>query len=135
MNFKNKLAVALFAVTTGVFGLASGAFAGEGAAAGAASFSTDSLGNVTGGAVSAAVGKNNAAASATNTTSFGNTANTASSLGSAGFVNVSTFSGSVFGGTTTNISGGTDADLATPQANTLSGGATAITTGAVAVGQ
>jgi len=134
MNFKNKLAVALFAVTTGVFGLASGAFAGEGGAAGAASFSTDSLGNVTGGAVSAAVGKNNAAATATNTTSFGNTANTASSLGSAGSVNVIT-SSSPFGGTTTNISGGTDPNLATPQANTLSGGASAATTGAVAVGQ
>jgi hypothetical protein len=139
MNFKNKLAVALFAVTTGVFGLSSIASAGQGGAAGAAAFSVDPFsGNVTGAAVSAAVGKQDAAATATNIGGgfFGPGANTAASLGSAGTINVNTTNGGFFG-TTSNLSSSPDPLLGAAQANNLSTGQvnpTAVIGGTVVVG-
>ncbi len=61
----NKLAIALVAASAGIFGFSSIASAGEGGAAAAASFSVTGT-SVTGAAVGAAVGKQNAGATATN---------------------------------------------------------------------
>ncbi|WP_017655152.1 hypothetical protein [Fortiea contorta] len=96
MKFNAKIAVALFAISAGIFGVSSQASAGEGAAAGSAAFSVDSNGKITGAAVSAAVGKNNAAATATNVSvgagilgiNVGFTSNTATAVGSAGALTV-----------------------------------------------
>ncbi len=84
----NKLAIAAVVAGVTVFGLANQAKAGEGGAAGSAAFTTTS-GAVTGAAVSAAVGKNDAASSATYTS--GVTVST--SLGSAGLITVTPLGG------------------------------------------
>jgi hypothetical protein len=105
MNTKinTKLILAVVAAFISFFGLASAAKAGEGGAAGAAAFSL-SNNQVTGAAVSAAVGKQNAAATATNraghtrttitngvtTTTLSPAVNTASAVGSAGTVSIGT---------------------------------------------
>ncbi len=60
MKLKAKIAIALVAATTSVFGLGSGAIAGEGGAAGSAAFTIDGDGDVRGVAVAAAIGKNDA---------------------------------------------------------------------------
>lgn len=83
MKLNHKLAIAFLGVGTGVFGLSSGAFAGSGGAAGAAAF-TVTDGKVTGVAVSAAVGKDNAAAAAYNNGAN----NSAFALGSASGIDI-----------------------------------------------
>jgi hypothetical protein len=131
MNISKRLATALFAATTSLLALAPAAMAGEGGAAAAVSFSTNYYGSVTGGAAAAAVGKNNAAAAATNSQSgywyYNGPTNTATALGSAGYVYINTQpSGYV------NISGSTDYNLSTPQANSLNAQTQAGTAGVYA---
>ncbi|MDZ8051842.1 MAG: hypothetical protein RMX68_004800 [Aulosira sp. ZfuVER01] len=92
MSISKRIAIALFAATTSLFSLAPIAMAGEGGAAAAVSFSANPLGQVTGGAAAAAVGKQDAAAAATNRQGgfFQPTTNTASALGSAGTIEMTT---------------------------------------------
>ncbi len=92
------------------------AFAGEGGAAGAAAFTIDSATNtVTGVAVSAAVGKQDAFAGALNDPG-GTEANTAFALGSAGVITVTSVDQtSGF----TDVQGSADTQLATDQGNTF----------------
>lgn len=77
-----KSVFAVIAVFTSFFSLTGVAKAGEGAIAASAAFSL-SDGKVTGVAVSAAVGKNDAIATANNRNVSGNVANTATAQGSA----------------------------------------------------
>ncbi|WP_375471719.1 hypothetical protein [uncultured Nostoc sp.] len=111
MKLNTKLAIALVATATSVFGLASGAMAGEGGAAGAAAFTISGTA-VTGVAVAAAVGKNDAAAAAFQ----GATAvpNAAYALGSGGLITLDQIgtpaSASITGTASTN---------STSEANTL----------------
>ncbi|MEB3178607.1 MAG: hypothetical protein VKL59_06225 [Nostocaceae cyanobacterium] len=123
MNKKKKLAIAsrlcgvqivLIAASTSCFGLASVAAAGEGGAASAAAFSLRD-GSITGYAVSSGVGKNNAAASATNNGAL--QTNTASALGSAGSIGVSTVNNGT--ATLTSIVGDPDPMLGTAQVNSI----------------
>ena len=118
MKFGKKLSISLFAATASLISFSSGAFAGEGGAAGAAAFTIDN-GNVTGVAVAASVGKNDASAAAFNNpaTSY----NSAFALGSSGkisFTNMGAEDG------TTTMDGEVAPALATPQANDLTGNAT-----------
>jgi len=116
-NMINKnIAIALVAASSW-FGLTSAALAGEGGAAGAASFTVSATGSVTGVAVAAAVGKNDAAAAAYNTTTAGY--NSAFAMGSGGVITITQ------GGdpTTASMAGTIDPTLGTAQANTLAGGA------------
>lgn len=81
--------ISRFAVVSGLvvcsaLGLATVARAGEGGTAGSAAFTVDSGGKVTGVAVSAAVGKENASAAAFNYESGSGVQNSAWSLGTAG---------------------------------------------------
>ncbi len=119
MKLNNKLAIALVAASAGIFGFSSIASAGEGGAAAAASF-TVNQGNVTGAAVGAAVGKQNAGATATNSS----ISNTASALGTAGTLTLNTvqYTDPILGPTTSSsFIGGIDtANLGTAQVNTLS---------------
>lgn len=88
MKLKQKLIVALFAAAS-VCGLSSAAFAGEGGAAGAAAFTLDDTGAVTGVAVAASIGKTDAAAAAFNSVGSvgaGEITNFAYALGSAGVI-------------------------------------------------
>jgi hypothetical protein len=110
MKFNTKLAIALVAATTSVFGLASGAMAGEGGAAGAAAFTIDTNGKVTGVAVASAIGKNDASAYAYNDVT-GQT-NTAGALGSGGLVTLTNTTPGEF-----TIVGHADASLGTAQNN------------------
>ena len=119
MKFSQKLSIALFAATTSVFSLSSGAFAGEGAAAGSAAFTIDNstaTPTVTGVAVAASVGKNDASAAAYNS----GTANSAFALGSAGLITGTNIGDSA----NASMVGTADADLATDQGNDLTGAAT-----------
>ncbi|KOP25539.1 hypothetical protein AMR41_14580 [Hapalosiphon sp. MRB220] len=118
MKLKQKLAVALFAATS-ICGLSSAAFAGEGGAAGAAAF-TINAGAVTGVAVAASVGKQDAAAAAFNVPDVtavgaGGVQNYAYALGSAGVITMTDIAET----DATNIAGGADPALGTAQGNLL----------------
>ncbi|MGM3308980.1 hypothetical protein ACSQ6I_23870 [Anabaena sp. WFMT] len=82
MKLNKKVAIALVAVSASVFGFGSVASAGEGGAAGAVAATLDANGLVTEMAAAGAVGKNDAAATATG--NFGVVS--ASALGSAGVI-------------------------------------------------
>jgi hypothetical protein len=112
MKASKKIAVALVVVSTCVFGLASKSYAKDELpapasanvnstsidvqgsdtnttpAAAAAVFSSDAEGNITEGAVSAAVGKSSAAAAASHVNDEGTITNAASALGSTGQIDV-----------------------------------------------
>ncbi|BAY88742.1 MULTISPECIES: hypothetical protein [unclassified Tolypothrix] len=125
MTFNTKIAVALFAASAGVFGVSSHAFAGEGGAAGSAAFSVDSSnGKLTGAAETAAVGKNNAAATATNVSIGGFQSNTATAVGSAGKITVTIQNSDALediniSGVVSKIEAGVDRKLGTAQKNQL----------------
>ncbi|GAX36126.1 hypothetical protein [Nodularia sp. NIES-3585] len=113
MKLKAKIAIALVAATTSVFGLSSGAIAGEGGAAGSAAF-TITNGSVVGVAVAAAIGKNDAASYARQQGGE----NIAAALGSAGAITMNDIGGTV------SILGADDPDLGTAQANSLTASTT-----------
>ncbi len=113
MMINKNMAIALIAASSW-FGLTSTAFAGEGGAAGAASFTVSGTG-VTGVAVAASVGKNDAAAAAYNTTAG---YNSAFAMGSSGLI-MMTQAGDP---TTASMAGSVDPSLGTAQANTLTNG-------------
>ena len=119
MKFSQKLSIALFGVTTSLFSLSSGALAGEGAAAGSAAFTLDATtSNVTGVAVAASVGKNDASAAAFNDVTNG--LNSAFALGSSGLITVDKM-----GDPTNAVMVGTaDTQLGVDQGNSLTGSAT-----------
>lgn len=112
MNHKVKLLIALIATAAGVFGAASNAFAGQGGAAGAAAFRIQG-GAVTGVAVAASVGKNDAAAAAFN--DITNNRNSAAALGSAGVITTGVLNAESLA----SLAGGADGALGTGQANDL----------------
>ncbi|TVP60471.1 MAG: hypothetical protein EA343_17340 [Nodularia sp. (in: Bacteria)] len=115
MKLKAKIAIALVAATTSVFGLGSGAMAGEGGAAGAAAFTIDGAGSVTGAAVAAAIGKNDASSYARQETGI----SIAAALGSAGSIAVENIAGAnVF------MEGDVDFDLGEEQANSFTSSTT-----------
>jgi hypothetical protein len=126
-----RLAVASSLALLGAVGFASSARAGEGGIAGSAAFTIDGT-NITGVAVSAAVGKENASAAAFNydaTTTFG-LQNSAWALGSAGiqaFQAVGDFNGF-------NVTPVAEAvaDRATPQDNSFSAGTVTVQLGTAA---
>ncbi|WP_414541428.1 hypothetical protein [Nostoc sp. CCY0012] len=125
MKFNKKVAIALVAVSASVFGFGSVASAGEGGAAGAVAATLDADGLVTEMAAAGAVGKNDAAATATG--NFGIVS--ASALGSAGVIELlsdngfysfsdSNFSESeVYSNVT--LTGGADTALGDSQANSI----------------
>ena len=116
MKFSKKLSISLFAATTSVLSFSSGAFAGEGGAAGAAAFTING-GNVTGVAVAASVGKQDAGAAAFNTVDLnGDPLNTAYGLGSAGVINMGNIGAN--DGTQT-MAGTADPDIGANQVNTF----------------
>ena len=123
MKFSQKLSISLFAATASVLSFSSGAFAGEGGAAGAAAFTIDGTDPanpvVTGVAVAASVGKNDASAAAFNdvTLQF----NSAFALGSAGAIDM-TGIGDPAAAEMDGTADGTN--LGTAQANQLTGNAT-----------
>ncbi len=108
-----NIAIALVAASSW-FGLTSAALAGEGGAAGAASFTITGT-TVTGVAVAASVGKNDAAAAAFQTAA----GNSAYALGSGGVITM-TKAGDPSNAT---MAGAADANLAGTQGNTLTGAA------------
>ncbi|MGB3641803.1 MAG: hypothetical protein WBA39_30135 [Rivularia sp. (in: cyanobacteria)] len=117
MKIYQKLSISLLAATASVLSLSSGAFAGEGGAAGAAAFTiVDEA--VTGVAVAAAVGKNDASAAAFNdvTLEF----NSAFALGSAGAIDMQGIGDPDGAGMT----GTADTQIGVAQANDLTGSAT-----------
>lgn len=118
MKFCQKLSISLFAATASVLSLSSGAFAGEGGAAGAAAF-TITGGAVDGVAVAASVGKIDASAAAFNdvTGKF----NSAFALGSDGAIEMVSI-GDPDGASMISTADGTN--LGTAQVNELSGNAT-----------
>jgi hypothetical protein len=111
MSIQHKVAIILAAVSVSALGLASSALAGEGGAAGSAAF-TITGGNVTGVAVSAGIGKQDAFAGAFNSSTGDNTA---FALGSAGTINVNSLTSMSVGSLATVE----DPALATAQANTF----------------
>ncbi len=117
MKFSQKLSISLFAATASVLSLSSGAFAGEGGAAGAAAFTIDG-GNVTGVAVAASVGKNDASAAAFN--DVDNNFNSAFALGSAGNIDMQGIGDPIAAAMTGTV----DPELGIAQANELTGAAT-----------
>jgi len=120
MSATPQLAIACFAVFTSVFGLSTGAFAGEGGAAGAASFTVNS-GVVTGVAQASAIGKNDAAAGASNTVNSSiSIVNSAYALGSAGAITITNIGNPA----TIQITGSADTAIETLQTNQLSSGTT-----------
>lgn len=147
MIFNTKIVVALFAASAGILGVSSQAFAGEGGAAGAAAFSVND-GKVTGAAVSAATGKTNAAATATNVSveagifgaSLGFTSNTATAVGSAGKITVTSKNSDELGninisGVVGKIEAGVDGTPGTVQANQLNSNSLANNANLVKIGQ
>ncbi|MGB3653105.1 MAG: hypothetical protein WBA41_18055 [Rivularia sp. (in: cyanobacteria)] len=121
MKFSQKLSISLFAATASVLSFSSGAFAGEGGAAGAAAFTIDNTGTdpaVTGVAVAASVGKNDASAAAFNdvTGQF----NSAFALGSAGPIDMQ----GIGDPAAAAMIGGEDPIIGTAQENQLTGAAT-----------
>ncbi|MGD2182207.1 hypothetical protein [Lusitaniella coriacea] len=112
MKVNAKVLAAVLAL--GSFGVAPAAFAGEGGAAGAAAFTINPFTNtVTGAAVAAGVGKNNAAAAAFNNPGGFNSAYGVGASGATILTNI----GNPF---TAGISTLNDPNLGTPQANQLS---------------
>jgi hypothetical protein len=111
MSIQSKVAIALAVISASALGLASSALAGEGGAAGSAAF-TINTGSVTGVAVSAAIGKQDAFAGAFNE-GAGN--NTAFALGSAGTINVNSIASMSLSSIGTN----SDPTLGTAQANSF----------------
>jgi hypothetical protein len=118
MKFSQKLSISLFAATASVLSFSSGAFAGEGGAAGAAAF-TITGGAVDGVAVAASVGKIDASAAAFNDVT--NSFNSAFALGSAGAIDMQGI-GDPAAAAMTSTADGTN--LGTAQANELTGNAT-----------
>jgi hypothetical protein len=113
MKFDKKIAVSFVVATASVFGLSSGAWAGEGGAAGAASFTVDADGGVTGVAVAASSGKQDAAAAAFQ--GGGEVSlNRAFALGSAGVITISNMIGEDPG-----MAGTADGALDSEQTNDL----------------
>ena len=123
MKFGKKLSISLFAATASLISFSSGAFAGEGGAAGAAAFTIDGTA-VTGVAVAASVGKNDAGAAAFNNPGSDTTDpyNSAFALGSAGNISIGGMGDQT--GTATTMAGALDTNLGTAQANELTGNAT-----------
>ena len=112
MKLVQKLSISLFAATASVISFSSGAFAGEGAAAGSAAFTVDATtGNISGVAVAASVGKNDASASAFNDSA--NSVNSAFALGSANAISITGMTSA-----TGNMAGSEDTALG-DQINTL----------------
>ncbi|ELS03099.1 hypothetical protein Xen7305DRAFT_00028190 [Xenococcus sp. PCC 7305] len=110
----------------GALSLAPIASAGEGGAAAAAAFTIDATtGNVSGAAVSAAVGKQDAFAGAMNDPA-GVNANTAFALGSAGVINVTSVD-QITG--FTDVQGTADTQLGTNQENSFSSSAATVRIG------
>ncbi|WP_375495907.1 hypothetical protein [uncultured Nostoc sp.] len=121
MKFNIKIAIAFVATATSVFGLASGAMAaGAGGAAGAAAFTINSSGGVTGVAVAAAVGKETATAAAFNNpnTSATGVLNSAYAVGTGGTVAFTALGNPLLAGLIVTSESSTT--LSTPQANVLS---------------
>jgi hypothetical protein len=119
MKLIQKLSISLFAATASILSFSSGAFAGEGGAAGAAAFTIDGT-NVTGVAVAASVGKNDASAAAFN--NVANNFNSAFALGSSGAIDMQGIGDPDSAAMT---GGASDATLlAVEQANELTGNAT-----------
>jgi hypothetical protein len=110
MSFSQKLVIILAAASAGALGLSSAAFAGEGGAAGSAAFTISPAGSVTGVAVSAGIGKQDAFAGAFNSSTGDNTA---FAMGSAGTINVNTLASMNVG----SIGSSNDQTLGTAQAN------------------
>jgi hypothetical protein len=113
--------ISRFAVVSGLvvcsaLGLATVARAGEGGTAGSAAFTVDSGGKVTGVAVSAAVGKENASAAAFNYESGSGVQNSAWSLGTAGTQDFT----SVGDGTGFNVTSTEDSARGTDMTNSFS---------------
>jgi hypothetical protein len=125
MKLNKKVAIALVAVSASVFGFGSVASAGEGGAAGAVAATLDANGLVTGMAAAGAVGKNDAAATATS--NFGIVS--AAALGSAGVIELLSDSGSYSFDDGVNVEqevynnvtmkGSADTALETSQANSI----------------
>lgn len=116
MSATPQLAIACFAMFTSIFGLAASAFAGEGGAAGAASFTVQS-GVVTGVAQASATGKNDAVAGASNTVNATiGIVNSAYAFGSAGAITITNIGNPA----TIQITGSPDIALETLQANQMS---------------
>lgn len=113
MKSLTKTLCALLTTVASISALSTNAMAGEGGAAGSAAFSLDGTGNVTGVAVSAAVGKQDAFAGAFNDAFLQD--NTAFAQGSAGTIAV-TGLGSMTVGNITSVS---DPALGTNQANSF----------------
>ena len=132
----SKITIATATTAVSILSLTPAAFAGEGGVAGAAAFTIDNTGAapaVTGVAVAAAVGKQDAAAAAYNVpdstlaTSVG-VQNYAYSLGSAGVISIAAMGDPL----NAEMTGTDDIDLTTPQANTFtSGGPGAVQLGTV----
>ncbi|NET59660.1 MAG: hypothetical protein F6K47_26975 [Symploca sp. SIO2E6] len=119
MNYRTiKLSAALLATVASLVGFSSIARAGEGGSAGAAAFTTDGAGNVTGAAVSAAVGKEGAAANSFNYDGAAGLQNSASAVGAAGTITVEGL------GSTDSVSVTTteDTDRGTAQGNSFTAG-------------
>ena len=114
MKIYQKISISLFAATASILSLSSGAFAGEGGAAGAAAFTINGTA-VTGVAVAASVGKQDAAAAALN--DIDENFNSAFALGSAGVITINGMGDTT--GTTTSMAGAADADIGNPQANSF----------------
>jgi hypothetical protein len=109
MNIKSKFLVTTSALVLCGMGVAP-AFAGEGGAAGAASFRMDALGNVEDAAVAGSIGKVSAYAGAVNNASLGRLeAFALGTGGTIGFTGVSPYITFV----------GNDPSLLTPQVNAL----------------
>jgi hypothetical protein len=123
-----RLAVASSLALLGAVGFASSARAGEGGIAGSAAFTIDGT-NITGVAVSAAVGKENASAAAFNydATATGGLQNSAWALGTAGiqdFAAVGDFNGF-------NVTPAADPNHGSAKANTFSAGTVTVQLGTV----
>ncbi|MEG4855447.1 hypothetical protein QUB10_31770 [Microcoleus sp. B5-D4] len=116
-------------VILNAFGFATVARAGEGGIAGSAAFTVGANSLVTGVAVSAAVGKENASAAAFNYASgvAGGLQNSAWALGSAGIQGFSTVGNS----TGFDVTPVADADKANEQKNTFSAGTVTVQLGTV----
>ncbi|NER96895.1 MAG: hypothetical protein F6J86_24105 [Symploca sp. SIO1B1] len=121
MNYRTiKLSAALVATVASLVGFSSVARAGEGGTAGAAAFTVNGT-NVTGVAVSAATGKDSAAANSFNHTAgtaAGDLQNSASAIGVGGNIAITGLGSSSVGVTTTAA---TDPSLV--QGNTITDGA------------
>jgi hypothetical protein len=112
MSFSQKLVIILATVSASALGLTSVAFAGEGGAAGSAAFTIGAEGQVTGVAVAAGIGKQDAFAGAFNT-SAGN--NAAFAMGSAGVISISTLNSTEI----SSISSQKDESISTAQNNSF----------------